>query len=36
MATVPDKSGNSPAKAPEPHHETRNELLKQIRDNTSS
>lgn len=35
MAIVVDKSGNSPAKLPEPHIKTRNELLKEIVDNTA-
>lgn len=33
MATVPDKSGNSPAKAPEVHHKTVRELLSNIPNN---
>lgn len=37
MATVPDKSGNSPAKdANEPHYKTRNELLQEIATNTAA
>lgn len=35
MATVVDKSGNSPATTPEPHIKTRNELLKEIVENTA-
>ena len=35
MATVPDKSGNGQT-IPEPHYKTRNELLKEIEQNTSA
>lgn len=36
MATVADKSGNSPRAAVDPHIKTRNELLKEIATNTAT